>query len=46
VWLLACGFRFHVSDQFNVLRMKKQSDADEFAPRDLKALGLTIELLD
>ena len=33
-------------DKFNVLRMEEQCEANEFAPGDLKSLGLTIELLD
>ena len=35
-----------MGDQFNVLRMEEQCEANEFAPGDLKSLGLTIELLD
>ena len=36
----------YMCDQFNVLRMEEQCEANEFASRDLKPFGLTIELLD
>ena len=43
---LASAFGLHMCDQFYVLRMEEQCEADEFAPGDLKTPGLTIQLLD
>ena len=43
---LASAFCLHVCDQFNVLRMEEQCEANKFASGDLEALGLAIQLLD